>query len=309
MKMLPEKLEGNARCRKCRENEQVDRFLRTPKDEVTHFGPFDVLCVQREAEHSMLLACHRHGLWERLVLQRILDFVRVPFVTSHSGMHYCELCDKTFSDLAVKQGQQVRMSIPDTQADWSGCPGLRLTFNTGDTYTVAELLKIDTAARWFFKVLKPIGKERVKHQGSGAHDMRFGAFWAPLDASAQGEQPSQLLEHLQGTAHKTHEQAIGSGSILLVSHAAIKLASKLGEPPRTTMSRFRVGLGLTSRFCEASHVERAAKLERVRNLDIPVKFLRETLSWMQDFLWIAPEELREVEDKYKKRKSRCSRKG
>ena len=62
------------------------------------------------------------------------------------------------------------------------------------------------------------------------------------------------------------------------------------------MSRFRAGLGLANRFCEPLHVESARKLERVRDLEIPVKFLREVLPGRQEFLWITPEELLDGQD-------------
>lgn len=324
--LLPEKLQGSSRCRRCQENEQVDRLLQTPKDEVTHFGAFRAMRLQREAEHTMLLVCHKYGIWERMVQQRILDFLRVPYVTSHGGMHYCELCDKAFRDLAVEQGHQVRMSMPDTQADWAGCPGPQLVFTAGETLTVAELAR-STNDRWFFKVLKPVTKvgQRTSNLRNDLDSSIFSqrkrvnknneplaitcdAFWAPLDATAQGEQPSQLAEHLQSSTHKSYEAAVCSGQTMLVSRAAIELAGKLGERPTTAMSRFKVGLGHANRFCESSHVEMARKLERVRDLDIPVKFLREVLPHRQDFLWITPDELQEAEDKYEKRKRKGSRK-
>lgn len=335
----PAKLNARSRCRKCDENAQVEKLLQTPKDEVTHFGIEQALRLDREAEHEILLVCQKCGINERLVLQRILDFHRLPYVTTQNGMHFCELCDMTFGELAVTQGQRVQMSAAPEQIDWKGCPSPRLAFNVGDIYSIAELLKTGND-RWFFRTLvapplpavrtKPMPTERAEiagftppagqgniSRGSTTPDGEvactatcntFESFWAPVDATAQGRQMSPLLEHVSGSAHKAHEADIASGRTSLVSRAALKMARDLGEEPAMALGRFRAGLELLGRFCEPRDVEAAAKLERVRNLNIPVKFLREVLPGRQDFLWITPDELWAAEERYEQRRKRGSRK-
>lgn len=335
-------MEGNARCRKCLENVQVDRLLQTPKDEITHFGVWRALQLQREAEVLLLLACHKYGLWERMVLQRILEFSRVPFITTHSGMHFCELCNKAFAEMSTMQGDHVHMSCSHMQKlDWEDCPGPRLAFNIGECFRVAELLKAPSG-RWYFRTLaappKPptadeqrpssnvdeqsdvLTEAMIGVRGRSRGTSRtctgyvatvattFESYWAPLDATVEGMQSSPLAQHLQEQVHRDHEAAVSMGRTLLVSRAAVELAGKLGERPTTSLSRFQAGLGL-GRFCEPAHMEAAGRLERVRDLSIPVKFLREVFPQKKDFLWITPEECREAEDRYEERSRRNHRKG
>mmetsp|Transcript_69614 Transcript_69614/g.193738 ORF Transcript_69614/g.193738 Transcript_69614/m.193738 type:complete len:406 (-) Transcript_69614:64-1281(-) len=339
--LLPAQIDAKATCRKCRENVQVDRLLKTPKDEVTHFGIERVLQLDRQAEHEILFACQRCGISERMVLQRILDFLRVPYVATHNGMHFCELCDTTFGEVVVNPGQRVRMATASNRINWAGCPGPRLVFSLGDKHTVAELRKASND-RWFLRALaaplKPPGA--IEHDAteqkhamvanhfvppveissdsacgiadSCVHAMTlsrsFESFWAPLDATVEGQQPPPLMEHLASSSHKFHEAAIAACEKVLVSRAAISLARKLGEEPVMALSRFRAGLGLEGRFCEPRHFELAAKLERVRDANIPVKFLRDALPARKDFLWITSAELWEAEEKYEQRRKRGIRK-
>lgn len=338
MWLLPAQLNPRSRCRKCQENAQVDKLLQTPKDEVTQFGVEHALRLDREAEHEVLLTCQKCAICERMVLQRILDFLRVPFVTTQNGMHYCELCDIAFGELVVAQGQRVHMSSSHDQIDWKGCPGPRLAFNITENFSVAELRKARND-RWFFRTLvappKPTGVAKLvpveaeasefappgRQGGSSSSNalagsdvpsttpsQTFTSFWAPLDATVEGGLPSPLMEHLNSTNHKNYEAVVVAGKQTLVGRAAIKLARHFGEEPTLALSRFRAGLGITGRFCEPQHVELAAKLERVRDTGIPVKFLREVLPLRQDFLWITPAELWEAEEKHEQRRKRGTRK-
>eukprot|EP00746_Dinoflagellata_sp_MGD_P004629 gnl/MRDRNA2_/MRDRNA2_108964_c0_seq1.p1 gnl/MRDRNA2_/MRDRNA2_108964_c0~~gnl/MRDRNA2_/MRDRNA2_108964_c0_seq1.p1 ORF type:complete len:398 (+),score=60.35 gnl/MRDRNA2_/MRDRNA2_108964_c0_seq1:94-1287(+) len=336
---LASQLDERSHCRKCGENAQVDRFLQTPKDEVTQFGVEIALQIDRESEYQLLLAGYRCGLHERMVLQRILDFLRVPFVTTQNSMHFCELCDETFQELAVKQGQLVQIATLNRKIDWLGCPEPHLKFNSNETYTVAELLKAPND-RWFFRTLvKPVKsqneEEAILSRGcfnppdrsavktvindvcnniaaNNSSDLRavpeFQSFWAPLDLTVEGQQPSPSVVHLNSTTHKAHEAEVADGAKALVSRAAIRLAKKLDEEPSLTLSRFRSGLGLTKRFCEPKHLQLAEKLERVRDVGIPVKFLREILPHRQDFLWITADEFWEAQEKYEMRRKKSSRK-
>jgi hypothetical protein len=311
--LLPEHLEGKSQCRRCSENLQVDRLLHTPKDEVTHFGALHILRLQKEIEYTLLLVCHRHGLWERLVLQKILDYLRVPFITSQMGMHYCELCDQTFMENAVKQGQTVHMERCGTPADWFECPGPALTFSLGSACTIAELRKV-SAGKWFFKTNVVVPQSSLNKLDSAVHaDERQNSkgmgnlsvvqpFWAPLSTTAEGRRPSTLIEHVGSKVHKDHEEAIVNGRMLLVSRAAIDLAKSTEERLTTSLSRFRAGLGISGRFCAPEDVERASRLERVRDSGIPVKFLREVLPRRFD-LWVTKEELLMAEDLYSQKKN------
>eukprot|EP00933_Yihiella_yeosuensis_P022383 TRINITY_DN1762_c0_g1_i3.p1 TRINITY_DN1762_c0_g1~~TRINITY_DN1762_c0_g1_i3.p1 ORF type:complete len:412 (-),score=90.41 TRINITY_DN1762_c0_g1_i3:712-1947(-) len=341
--LLPTQLDSKSICRKCRENTQVDRFLQTPKDEITHFGVEKALRLDKEAEHELLLSCHKCGLCERMVLQNILDFLRVPFVTTQNGMHFCELCDETFSELAVAQGQKVRMLTQCVKIDWADCPGPRLTFHVSETYTISELVKT-AKGRWFFRTLaKPPKKPELKKEPTPGHDSsadsttvsesaaaspdkfsppdrtegstssavpKFESFWAPLDATEEGRQTSPLIDHLKSNTHSAHEAAVNAGEKILISRAALKLAREnpgSGEA-NTAFSRFRDGLSIAGRFCEPRQVELAKKLERIRDVGIPVQFLRDLFPSKQSFLWISPEELWEAEEKYEKRAKKGQRK-
>eukprot|EP00931_Biecheleriopsis_adriatica_P065278 TRINITY_DN39869_c0_g1_i1.p1 TRINITY_DN39869_c0_g1~~TRINITY_DN39869_c0_g1_i1.p1 ORF type:complete len:465 (+),score=79.93 TRINITY_DN39869_c0_g1_i1:117-1397(+) len=360
--LVQAEVHGKSTCRKCQENAQVDRLLQTPKDEVTHFGVEHVLRLDRETEHEALLVCQMCGISERMVLQRILDFIRVPFVATRNGMHFCELCNETFPQLPVSQGQRVCMDPGGGKIDWTGCPGLRLAFIPGEVFTVAELVKTPND-RWFFRTLatppkppKPTagtsaantkqnthfgnqisvsagssnacpdgakssgqlekmsshfappmrGKDLIS--GSYAALPTFASFWAPLDATLEGRRPSPLVQHLGSTSHKAFETVVASGCQMLVSRAALKLARELGESPTMSLSRFQAGLGITDRFCDSEQAANAAKLERVRDSHIPVKFLREVLPSRQDFVWITAAELCEAEEKYEQKRKRSSRK-
>lgn len=329
MWLLPSQLDAKSKCQKCQENAEVDRFLKTPKDEVTHFGVERALQLDRDAEHELLLVCQKCGLSERMVLQNILDFLRVPYVTTKNTLHFCELCDKTFGELTVVQGHSVHMAA--SVKDWTGCPGPRLAFGLGEAYTIAELVK-SPQDRWFFRTLA-IPPKRVlsqsdprpvvtttenkfcppdRNDGSSAPAAlsTFQSFWAPLDATEEGRLVSPLMKHLNGSSHKAHEAAVLAGVKLLVSRAAIKLAKNLGnEGPTMALSRFRDGLGLAGRFCEPKDVDLARKLERVRDIEIPVKFLRSIFPGKQNFLWISPDEFWEAEAKYEQRQKRGTRKG
>lgn len=339
--LLPALLDGRSRCGKCRENAQVDRLLGTPKDEVTQFGVELALHLDREAEYQLLLVCLRCGLYERMVLQIILDFLRVPFVTTHNGIHFCELCDETFPEVAVKHGQLVQMATLNKEVDWTGCPGPRLPFHPNETYTVAELAKASND-RWFFRtraksqesLVKPL-ELQSENSAASPHSFKpparatartvvsdvcntcslenvsdvhtlseFQSFWAPLDATVEGRQASPSVVHLNSTIHKAHEAEVAEGRKVLVSRAAIKLATKLGEEATLTLSRFRTGLCLAGRFCEPHHAQLAEQLERVRDVGIPVKFLREVLPARQDFLWITPDEFWEAQEKYEMRRKK-----
>eukprot|EP00930_Biecheleria_cincta_P096655 TRINITY_DN88477_c0_g1_i1.p1 TRINITY_DN88477_c0_g1~~TRINITY_DN88477_c0_g1_i1.p1 ORF type:complete len:397 (-),score=45.87 TRINITY_DN88477_c0_g1_i1:114-1304(-) len=327
--LLPAQLGAKSKCLKCQENAQVDRFLQTPKDEVTHFGVERALQLDRDAEHELLLACHKCGLSERMVLQNILDFLRVPYVTTKNALHFCDLCDETFRELAVVQGQTVHMAAP--VKDWTGCPDPRLAFDLGEAYTIAELIK-SSQDRWFFRTLTMPRKRAIsrsepkrvvtttdnkfsppdRHDGSPVLGVlpTFESFWAPIDATEEGRLVSPLMKHLSGSGHKAHEAAVAAGDKLLVSRAAIKLAKNLGnEGSAVSLSRFRDGLGLAGRFCEPKDVELARKLERVRDIEIPVKFLRTIFPQRQQFLWISPDEFWEAESKYEQRQKQGTRKG
>lgn len=330
--LLPAQLDAKSTCQRCRENAQVDRLLQTPKDEVTHFGVESALRLDREAEHEMLMVCQKCGICERLVLQRILDFIRVPFVTTQNGMHFCELCDTTFGEVRVKRGQVVHIAVAPDRIDWTGSPGSRLAVNVEDSHTVAELRKVSND-RWFFRTLATPPNTAVREASSGSQTKprhlaadvmadvladgypkpspgtAFESFWAPLDSTVEGRELSPIAEHLNGKVHKDYETVVAEGSQLLVSRAALKLAKRLGEDPSMSLGRFRAGLGIVGRFCAAPDVEHAERLQRVRDVNIPVKFLREVLPTRTDFLWITSGELWEAEEKYEQRRKRGSKKG
>lgn len=287
-------------CRSCQGNAQVDRLLQTPKDEVTHFGAWSALLLQREVEYALLLVCYRHNVYERLVLQKILQFMRVPFIISHGGKHYCELCDETFEEMLVKR--ELRMSTSSKlTTDWLNCPGEHLTFSQGDSYIVAEFRKSSQGC-WFFRTQI---KTRVLDKGDGISSQRpcFVSYWAPLSATVEYQELSTLSRHLESARHQSLEAMVVKGQQLLVNHEAMRLASVCCERPTTSLSRIRDGLGITDRFCEAADVERAKCLERVRDLEIPPKFLRSMLPGRggQQIMWITPEEFLEVEEQYRRR--------
>lgn len=224
----------------------------------------------------------------------------------------------------MEQGHVLHMAIPVEKIDWNGCPGPRLAANIDVNYTVAELRKT-TCDRWFFRTLIKPTKVTNAGPSSGPQvsqnsaekgypklgaGLAFESFWAPLDATIEGRHISPLFEHLHGKVHRDHEECVASGSKLLVSRAAISVAKKVGEDPAMSLGRFRAGLGLASRFCEPKDVERAEQLQRVRDVNIPVKFLREALPARTDFLWITTDELWEAEDKYEQqRRKRGGKKG
>mmetsp|Transcript_153781 Transcript_153781/g.294789 ORF Transcript_153781/g.294789 Transcript_153781/m.294789 type:complete len:394 (+) Transcript_153781:72-1253(+) len=307
---------GEACCRTCQGNEQIDRLLQTPKDEVTHFGSHFVFQLQREAEHILLLACHRYGICERLLLQKILDFFRVPFIHSQNGMHYCELCDDTFQE--VRARERVQMAIHSNAADWSGCPGARLAFITNQVFQVAELQRVPSG-QWFFRAqvrqarevrlgedvpdietLLEDGHMRAQFKKEQAPPTHFQSRWAPWSATMESRGRSAIMEHHRSMLHKKLEERVASGRSCLLNHAALQLSKRLGERPSMSLSRLRDGLGLRTRFCSACDVEQASSLERVRDLDIPLRVVKEALGKGRDgqLLWITRSELFAVEDAY-----------
>lgn len=302
---------GEMLCRTCQDNAQIDRLLQTPKDEVTHFGSHFVFQLQREAEHTLLLACHRYGLSERLLLQKILDFLRVPFIMSQNGMHYCELCDDTFPE--VVQRERVHMAISSEAADWSGCPGARLKFSPKMSFKVAELRKVPSG-EWFFRTQIP---QRTAEQISEDLDhgevlTHFQTRWAPMSATLESREPSALSQHHQSPRHRFLEESVSSGRSCLLNRAALGLARRLNERPSMTLSRLRDGLGLNTRFCCPEDVHRASMLERVRDLDIPLRTVRDALckgGRERQLLWITRPELLVVEDLYQSQAKGVRKKG
>jgi len=215
----------------------------------------------------------------------------------------------------------VQMATQNESIDWTGCPNPHLIFCLNEKYTVAQLSKMPND-RWYFRTLSRLPDDHVPSQHSSTSPARvagravsnssssntFESFWAPLSATVEGQLPSPSITHLSGNVHKSHEEAVAAGCKLPVSRAAIKLAKKLGEEPSLTLSRFQVGLGLVGRFCEPCHVEAAEKLERVRDVGIPVKFLREVLPVRESFLWITTSEFWEAQERYEQRRKKSSRK-
>jgi len=61
-------------------------------------GLLGVRELQDEVEHTLLLVCFKHGLCERLLLQAIIGFLRIPFIACLQGVHHCELCNTTWED-------------------------------------------------------------------------------------------------------------------------------------------------------------------------------------------------------------------
>merc|ERR1712023_388608 len=74
-------------------------------------------------EFALILGCHSHGLCEQLILHRIVDFLRIPFIASYKNMHYCELCDVTFEDFVLKEHlkQSLHLSTEASVTDGSIC--------------------------------------------------------------------------------------------------------------------------------------------------------------------------------------------
>ncbi|CAK0811939.1 unnamed protein product [Prorocentrum cordatum] len=218
-------------CASCGENAQVDRLLNTPKDEVTHFGAWGAVQLQREADHAFLLVCCRRGICERVVLEKILAFARVPFVMTSGGVHYCELCDEAFDE--VTAARQYHMRVPSARAQWDGCPGPRLHFHVGQVCDTAALQRSDNGA-WFFKTMarvrppKPGGGEAaatVAAEGQSKFEVR----WAPLAATAEALGPSPVVEHLASQRHCSNHRRVSSGEVRLVGRAAMELARRLEE--------------------------------------------------------------------------------
>lgn len=303
-------LDAQGCCRRCTENEQIDRFLQTPKDEVSHFGMLEARKAQTEADYAVLLVCQRLGLHERMVAQRILEFSRLPHMLTQKGMHHCELCDETFSEVAPLK--KVRMAMPVTEcveADWAECPGERLHFFAGQSCKVLELRRTEGGI-WFFRTQ---GRRRRPEQPERQRPedlvLVSESCWGPLSATEEARRTSALVAHLRSERHRKLEDSVSSGRLRLVKHAAATLAKQLGERPTTSLSRFQEGLGITERFCSPVDVDRAAQLERVRDLDIPIKFMRLVLPGRQDqqLLWITREELLQVEEEYEKRGKRGAR--
>lgn len=284
------------RCGRCLNNAQIDKLLGTPKDEVTHFGAAAAMRLQREAEYALLLVCVRHELHERLVLKRIMEFLRVPYITSYGGNHYCELCDETFEDILAKR--HVRMSCPMNSADWAGCPGQRLRYSPGEGFDVAEFRKV-AGERWFFRTQV---LQWMLDRGDGQPSQKpwVEDRWAPLSAVAEeGKQPSRLPEHLRSQQHRCLEAALEAGEKCLVNRAALAMAKKRGEDPSVSLSRFRDGMRVSGRFCTPKDVEAASALERVRDLGAPPRVLRDVLGSNEagrQVLWLSPEEAQRVEE-------------
>lgn len=119
---------------------------------------------------------------------------------------------------------------------------------------------------------------------------------------------SELKKHLTQTLHVATAASVKRGAMCLVSHEAKKLAVTLQERPTISLSRFRAGLGITDRFCNCGDAERAKQLHRVRDLDVPAKLLREVLPEdRQQAMWVTPDELFLLEDEYRLRSRKGSR--
>lgn len=298
-------------CQRCSESLQVDKFLQTPKDEVTHFGALEALRLRRETTVTVLMVCCRSGLWEQPILQRIVEFARVPFVTSRNCMHYCELCDAAFDECPVKRGQQVQMADPNLAVRWEGCPGERLKYFAGDRFSAVDLFRA-LSGEWFFKVqvqdrrkLAPESEQAPEVRDTAALDTEeltkqrpcWKTCWAPLGATVEGRRPSPLMAHLQSKLHLELSTVVESGQACLISQAALNVAARLGERPETSLSRFREGLGLQGQLCSPADVDRALKLERVRDAQLPAKFLRGGHS-----LWLTREIMLELEEEHQQQK-------
>mmetsp|Transcript_87449 Transcript_87449/g.276291 ORF Transcript_87449/g.276291 Transcript_87449/m.276291 type:complete len:508 (+) Transcript_87449:68-1591(+) len=299
---------GSRQCRTCRGNAQLDRLLGTPKDEVTHFGAMKALRLEREAEYALVLTCCRLGLHDEALLRRILGFLRVPFVTHQNGVHYCELCDTSFQEAPVSAGQRLRMAMASSEAKWVGCPGGRLRFQAGESHGVAAVRQVSSGV-WFFRTQARL-RGRAAEDGSGGTSSsrggtqpQFMPLWAPLSATEAAGLPSPLAAHLASEAHCSREEAVTSGKRLLVSRAALSLSKELGERPTTTHSRFVAGLSIAGRFCTPEDVEKARRLERVRDAEVPLKFLRDCAVGGQgrELLWISPEAMLAAVDAYEQK--------
>lgn len=304
-------------CKRCKMNTAVDKLLQTPKDEVTHFGPMRVLRLAREAEYALLLSLNRKGLYEEMLLRRIVAFLRVPFVTTQNGVHYCELCDHSFPEAPAAAGQRLKMTIASNSASWGGCPypSARLQFLPGESHTAVEVCQ-GTDGSWFFKTqVKARGKQASEEHAGGVLP-QFVALWAPVSATELGLRPSPQAQHLATEAHRGLEVPVLSGERLLLHRAALRLAKQLHERPGISLSRFVAGLGISERFCCPADVASAGKLERVRDVDVPLKFLREYFdgrpkdAWRppglasflggpgREILWLPPDQVMEAQDAY-----------
>jgi len=291
---------GSRVCRTCSGNTQLDLVLQTPKDEVTHCGALRVQRLEREAEYALLLVCTRRGLHDQMLLRKVLSFLRVPYITSQNGLHYCELCDTSFSESPVAVGARLRMTMMSSAANWTHCPryAAKLRFTAGETHVVNEVRKVEDGT-WFFKV-------QAKVRGRAAMDAgpnpSFMPLWAPVSATDAAGQPSPLAEHLACETHRRLEDCVGLGTVVLVSQAALKISKQLQERVSLSLSRFKTGLGLVDRFCTPADVEQATCLERVRDAEIPAKFLR-AYAGAQDreLVWMSRETLSAAMEAYEQK--------
>lgn len=291
---------GSRICRTCCGNTQVDRVLQTPKDEVTHFGSVCLQRLEREAEYTLLLVCTRMGLHDQMLLRNIFRFLRVPYITSQNGLHYCELCDTSFSETPIVVGSRLRMTMMSSAAKWTHCPchTSKLRFTAGETHVVAEVKQVEDGT-WFFKV-------QARGRGRAAIDAgpqpHFTPLWAPVSATNAAGRPPPLAEHLASETHRRLEDFLASGTALLVSHAALKISKQLQERVSLSLSRFKTGLGLVDQFCTPADVEQAERLERVRDAGIPAKFLRAHAGGQdRDLVWMTPEALAAATEAYEQR--------
>jgi len=294
-------------CRTCRGNAQVDRLLGTPADEVTHFGALAARRLRSEAEYALLLVCHRHGIFHRSVPERILSFARVPYIVSGGGQNYCELCDFTFTEVfARSRVQMAPTAVP--ASEWAGCPGERLHFRGGQWVEVAEFHKSPQSGRWFF-MTQELQRRSDRGDGNPSQKPWYEPRWAPLIATLEGREPTSVAEHLESKKHCDLAALVACGSKIITEHAALDLAKALKERPSTTLSRFRDGLGIDGRFCNPSDTEAARLLQRVRDVDVPPKILREVLPERggEALLWLRPEELLRAEEAYRQRSRKGSR--
>eukprot|EP00928_Gymnodinium_smaydae_P082125 TRINITY_DN65538_c0_g1_i1.p1 TRINITY_DN65538_c0_g1~~TRINITY_DN65538_c0_g1_i1.p1 ORF type:complete len:437 (-),score=35.59 TRINITY_DN65538_c0_g1_i1:79-1389(-) len=277
-------------CATCRGNAHVDRVLQTPKDEVTHCGALRAQGMDRESEYNLFLVCSRRGLHDRMLLRRILSYFRIPYVVSQNGFHYCELCDTSFPEAPICAGAKLQMMVDAQHANWKECPcaDAKLPFLFGDSHVVSEVRQMRNGA-WFFRTRTAL--RTILLPNADSHP-RFESLWAPLSATDAARRPSPLAAHLSSNTHRELEESVVSRTSLLVSRAAHQISRELNENPSLSLSRFRAGLGLVDRFCSPCDVERAKRLERVRDADVPAKFLREHVGARdKELVWITTEAL------------------
>lgn len=295
------------RCKDSKDSVQIDKMLQTPKDEVTRFGPLEALQLRLQVDLTFLLVCYRRGLWDRPILQRILEMSRPPFITSHNFMHYCEVCDVVFEECALRPGQKLHASVPSRSAVWDGCPGGRLKFIEGECFTAAEIRKTSNGA-WFFKAevrhYPRRGEEGVVEDQFAP---MFKFLWAPVFAFAEGRQADLLAAHLRIPQHAARAEAVTIGQAHLLSRAASLLARDLGESTATSLSRFRTGLGLQLHLCSSADVERARRLESLKNAQLPLKMVQEVFPEAKQLVWITPEQLMDLEEENQQRRRQKGR--